>query len=213
MISGVVWACVLLGPIAVVIVTTGVASDRYFYLPLLGFAIALTDGAVRLARRAPSVKRPLYAIGALWAGMLVVVTWNQVPVWSDELTLHTHAVAMAPDAPVPHYRLGLVYAQAGLWPEATEQFAAAADLDPHDSHALDDLGVALLRTQRFAEAEDVLVRATAASPAAYRPWFNLGVARLAQGKRAGCADVKHALAINPHYTNALAEYQRSCNPR
>lgn len=212
-LAGLAWLAVLLAPTAIVIHTTRIASDRYAYVPLLGLAIALTDGAARLVRAKPGLRWPVAIAVALWGLMLVAVAWHQVTVWQDDETLDTNAVAMAPDATAAYYRLGNVEAQAGRWDDAIGHFGRAVELDPHAFHALDNLGVALLRTRRYVEAEEVLVRAVRESPpAVYRASFNLGVARLALGKRAaGCADLQRALAINPTYQLAIDADRTSCH--
>ncbi len=210
--SGLAWFVVLVSPAALVIFSTKVVSDRYVFVPLLGLAIALTELVGWAIRRLPGLRWPLVGLSALLGLLVIVVAVRQVPVWRDDESLDRNAVEMTPDSSAAHYRLGNVMTASGRWSEALDQFQLAAALDPRNFHALDNLGVCLMRTQRFAEAEDVLVRAVAASPPAqYRTSFNLGVARLALGKHAeGCADLRRALAINPRYEVAVAELQRSC---
>lgn len=214
-LAGLAWWAVLVAPAGVAILATGVVSDRYLYAPLLGVAIALVDGAAAVVRRRPGLRRAILAAGAVWGAMLVFVTYQQVAVWRDDLALHTHAVAAAPDSGAARWRLGNVHAIAGRWDDAIAELGRATELDPANFHALDNLGVALIRTERYAEAEAALVRAVAASPApsSFRPLFNLGVARLALGQRAeGCAAIRRALAVRPGYAAAAAELARSCRP-
>ena len=212
-IVGLVWWIVLAAPSSVAILSTGVVSDRYMYAPLLGLAIALVAGAAAIVQRRPALRRPVLAAAAAWAVLVGVVAWRQVAVWSSDLALDTHAIAAAPESGAAHWRLGNVHAIAGRWDAAIAELQIATELDPANFHALGNLGVALIRTQRYPEAEDVLVRAVAASPAPsrFRPLFNLGVARLALGKRdEGCAAIRQALAIRPGYTAAAEELARSC---
>jgi len=214
-IAGLVWWGVLVAPSGVAVLSTGVLSDRYLYAPLLGVAIALVALIAALGRAQPGLRRPLLGVGVLWAALIGFVAWRQVAVWSDDVTLDTHAVATTPRSGAAHWRLGNLHAQAGHWDDAIAELQSATELDPDNFHALDNLGVALINRQRHAEAEAVLVRAVAASPppSSFRPLFNLGVARLALGDRAGgCAAIRRALAVKPDYAAAANQLARSCRP-
>lgn len=214
-IAGLVWWGALVAPSGVAIGATGVVSDRYLYAPLLGLALALVAAVGAVVRARPALRWPVLAAAGLWAVLIGFVAWQQVAVWSDELALDAHAVVAAPGSGAAHWRLGNAHAQAGRWDDAIAELQVAVELDPANYHALDNLGVALLRRGRDTEAEAVLVRAVAASPApsSFRPLYNLGVARLALGDRArGCAAIRRALAIRPDYGAAAAELARSCPP-
>lgn len=201
-VAGLAWFAVLLGPSAVAVASTGVAADRYAYLPLFGLALAL---ATAVHRRPVAVAAA--ALGALWLWLAIA----QVPAWRDNRALYTHAVAREPDSSLAHYRLAYLDAQAGDWDAALPRLAHAVELDPRNLRALNNLGVGLLRTGQLAEAEPILVRALAANPVHFRAWLNLGVARIQLGRRAeGCAAISRALEINPGYQAALAEQARSC---
>jgi Tfp pilus assembly protein PilF len=188
-----------------------VVADRYLYAPLLGLAIAIVlAGQLAIAAR-PRLARPLYAAGALWALLLLVIAWIQVPVWRDNRALYTHAVAMAPDSSNAHYRLAFLDVIAGDCASALPELELAVTLDATNVRAWNNLGVCYLRTQRFADAEPALAHAVEANPAHFRAWFNLGVARLALGKRAeGCAALRRAVEIRPSYDAALRELRASC---
>jgi len=214
-LAGLVWWLVLIAPASVVILTTGVASDRYVYTPLFGFAIALVGVVARLVRARPSMRRVAIGLAITWALVTTFVTGRQVSVWSSDLALDEYAVAMVPDSGAAHWRLGSIDAQQGRWEDARSELEASVSLDQKNFHALDNLGVAYLRLGRPADAERVLVQAIEASPqlSSFRPQLNLGLAQLALGKSAeGCAAIKRALAIRPTYEAAMQALQRSCPP-
>ena len=210
-LAGVAWAVVLLGPSAIAVHTTNVVADRYLYLPLFGLGVAAAAAGARVAQARPRLARPLIIAAALWAAMLAVVAWQQVPVWQDMRALYEHALEIAPDSARAHYRVAVLDTEAGRWDLAVPELERAIELDPASFDALNNLGVYELRTNRSADAEALLTRAVAANPAHFRSWLNLGLAQLAQGHRdAGCASIAHALAINPRYEAARVEQQRSC---
>jgi len=210
-VAAVAWFAILLGPAAVPVTSTGVVADRYLYAPLLGLALAIVLVGERAIAARPKLAKPLYAAGAVWALLLLVIAWIQVPVWRDNRALYTHAVAMAPDSSTAHYRLAYLDVIAGDCASALSELELAVTLDATNVRAWNNLGVCFLRTQRFADAEPALAHALEANPAHFRAWFNLGVARLALGKRAeGCAALRRAVEIRPSYDAALRELRASC---
>ncbi|NNE18479.1 MAG: tetratricopeptide repeat protein, partial [Myxococcales bacterium] len=213
--SGLTWMLVLLGPSVVVVVVMGVVADRYSYLPLGGFAVALASLVTVAARQSSKLRTVLGAAGILWGAMCLVVTIVQVGTWKDNRSLYGHAVATAPQSSMAHYRLGHSYATGGQWPEAIVLFERAVALQPSNLRALNNLGVAYLNTGEFEAAAGAFEQALAESGQMhFRAWYNLGVAQMNMKEyEAACASVERALQINPSYP-AAAEFQRaSCERR
>ncbi len=209
-LAGAAWALVLLAPSAVALRTTSVVADRYAYAALFGAGITVAAAASGLVTARPRLARIAATLAAVWALALLVVGWQQVPVWADTLSLYSNAMAMAPDSARAQYRVAVLAIQADRWDLALPRLARALELDPENVEALNNLGVYQLRTMP-ADAEATLRRAVVAAPAHYRAWLNLGLAQLAQGHHdAGCASIARALAIDPGYAAGLAEQRRSC---
>ncbi|MGB5416178.1 MAG: tetratricopeptide repeat protein, partial [Polyangiales bacterium] len=213
--SGLLWMLVLLGPSVVVVVLMGVVADRYSYLPLGGFAVALSALLTATARKSNKLGPVLGAAGILWTAMCLVVTIMQVGTWKDNRTLYGHAVATAPQSSMANYRLGHSYATDGQWPEAIALFERAVALQPSNLRALNNLGVAYLNTGKFEAAAGAFERALAESGQMhFRAWYNLGVAQMNMEEReAACASVERALQINPSYEAAVAFQRASCHRR
>lgn len=210
--AGALWFGALLGPSAVAIAaSTGVVSDRYTYSAVAGGAIALTAFGGSVVRCQPRLYRPLALLAAVWALMTVAMCWIHVPVWRDNHTLYTHAVAMTPESSEAHYRLAYLAARNNDWEQAIPLLERAITLDPQNVRALVNLGVGKLRTGQPEEAEAAFQHAVEANPAAFRAWFNLGIARLALGKQAqACDAIARAVAINPRYTPATISHRENC---
>ncbi len=206
-LAGLGWMLLLLAPSAIAVISTGVAADRYGYLPLFGLGLALGQ----LAHGPARLRRLILGVGIAWAALCIFVGIRQVPVWQDNRTLYTHAAVMAPASSMAHYRLAYLDVQAGNWAAAIPRLEHAVALDGRNVRALNNLGVGFMRQRDFAGAEVALARAIAANPAHFRAWFNLGVARVALGNRTdGCANIARAVELNPHYQAALAELERTC---
>lgn len=206
---GLAWMALLVAPAAVAIQMTGVIADRYLYLPLVGLGLALA-AALRALAGSPRARAVYVGVGA-WGLALVVLAALQVGTWRDNRALYQRAVDMEPDSSEAQYRRAYLDVLADDWQAALPRLTRAVELDDHNTRALNNLGVGLLRIGDFADAEPVLAKAVEQNPAYFRSWLNLGLARAELGRRAeGCAAIARALAINPSYAAARREQERRC---
>jgi predicted TPR repeat methyltransferase len=210
--SGLWWMLVLLGPSVIVVILMGVVADRYVYLPLAGFAVAVSALFTEALGARNKLRGPIGIAGAVWAAMCFTTTVVQVGVWQDNRTLYTHAVATAPQSSMAHYRLGYAYAGAEDWPRAIALFERAVELQPSNARALNNLGVCYLNTGKFEQAARSFEQALAESGQMhFRAWYNLAVARMNMGDDdMACAHVERALEINPSYEAAAAFRRARC---
>src|SRR5205085_2449179 len=82
LLTGWCWYLIALLPvIGIVQVGMQSMSDRYMYLPMVGLLVAVVWEAARLRAAAP-----LVVIAC------AVLSWRQIPVWKNGLTLFTHAL-------------------------------------------------------------------------------------------------------------------------
>jgi hypothetical protein len=214
-LSGLSWFALLLGPSSIVVERTGIVADRYLFLPMLGVAVVLAAliAALTHADVRPLIRRGILAAGVVWAAIVLVVAWTQVPVWRDQSSLYRQALAMERTSASAHYRVAVVEIQLERWDLAGPLLERAIELDPQHVQALNDLGVYRLRIGRADEAMRLLERAVTANPGRFRAWTNLGLAQLAMGNRAaGCSSIARALAINPNYATARRARAQSCAP-
>jgi tetratricopeptide (TPR) repeat protein len=205
-------AVVLLGPSAVAVATLGAMADRYAYLCVLAFAIAAVALGRAALRRIPRARAVILGVAALWGALCVFVTWREIPYWASNEQLYAHAVEVEPESAMARFRLGILYVNAGAWREATQLFEQAAALDPSNDRVLNNLGVGYMNTGRLDDAERVLRRALDIThETSFRAWYNLATIQRGRGQRdAACASYRRALAINPQYAKARADYARSC---
>lgn len=88
--------------------------------------------------------------------------------------------------------------------EAIAGYVKALDVAPTYLFALNDLGVQYLRRGRYAEATDVLRRATAAAPTSFPPHLNLAISLYGAGNvDDAAAEIRAALAIDPLAADGL----------
>lgn len=191
------WSVLLLAPTAVAVQVTGVASDRYMYLPLFGLCLLVAEvfphfgppgaaagvGSVDAAdtngqgdkdpARVARVARTRRA-GAVvrWALSAVVCAWVlvsfvQVRVWRDDLALYAHATAVEPGSSAAHYGLGYAIARREGCPRALSHFEHAVQLDRDNARAWNNLSVCSMRMGDPTAAEAAVKQALRASEGLY----------------------------------------------
>jgi tetratricopeptide (TPR) repeat protein len=210
--AGLGWAGLLLAPSAIAVFSEVALADRYMYLPLFGFAVAVVAPATRLAARGRAWRRGLVAAGALYLGLCLFVSAREVPAWASNGALFAHAVDVEPESPVAHNHLGRWYCEQGAWQAAVPELERAVALPGAGDRVADNLGVAYLNVGRLADAETTLRRALAMSgDTSFHVWYNLGTAQRLRGDvAAACASWRQALQINPEYGRAQADVARYC---
>jgi len=111
------------------------------------------------------------------------------------------ALAIDPQFPAAHNDLGAVYLTRGELPQAVEQFQKTIDLAPEHRLALSNLSIALIRMNRYREAEEVARRTLELEPGQSRAHLILAAAMLAHA-----GDTGEALA---HLERASAEIPKA----
>jgi Flp pilus assembly protein TadD len=178
-------------------------ADRYMYLPQTGVAIALTWGAVDLARRLHVGVRALAAVGSMLVVAMGLATRAQVGYWRDSVTLFAHALEVAEPKEKLHKQLGFALAEAGRIPDALEQYRLALALDPDYARARAEYGFLLLQTGALAEARRELETAVQLEPRDANAFSNLGIVRHNQGDHTGAIEaLLQALELSPEHAQA-----------
>jgi tetratricopeptide (TPR) repeat protein len=81
-------------------------ADRYTYFSYVGLFIAITFGAIDLARRLRIPRWTLAAFASIVVAALGAVAMHQVRYWKDSETLFTHTLAVTRDNSIAEYLLG-----------------------------------------------------------------------------------------------------------
>lgn len=147
------WYLVTLVPvIGLVQVGAQARADRYTYLPLIGVFMALVWGGAEVIRHFNLDRR---LVAGTTVGILVllsVLSYAQIGVWRNDLTLYGHAVRVMPDNLVARNHFGNALFETGRYGEAWVQFEAAITLAPHKAGAYYGAGDALNALGRKPEA-------------------------------------------------------------
>ena len=143
----------LLPMIGLVQVGRQALADRYTYLPSVGIALALVWLAGDLLSAAPAGARRWAVLPAVIVlALLAALTIRQVPVWRDDLSLFTHAVAVTQDNEVAQHNLGAALLLANRPAEAAEHLREAIRARPDYASACRLLAIALSKQDQSDEA-------------------------------------------------------------
>ena len=100
------------------------AADRYTYLACLGWAVILGGFAAR-PWPGRNVTRVVLSICVL---AMLPLTWQQVGVWRDSVTLWSHAIALSPYSRAGHFNLAGAHEGAGRYAAAVAEYEQVARL-------------------------------------------------------------------------------------
>jgi tetratricopeptide (TPR) repeat protein len=186
-------------------------ADRHVYLASIGLFLVVALTIERLCRRLG--RRTATLVVCLPVLGLSLLTWRQIHVWRNSISLWTHALVGNPRSWAAHNNLALALADHGRSDEAAQHLHAALEIRPDYPEAHNNLALLLYREGDFRAAAQHCQQAVALRPdtALYRK--NLGLALQAKGDFAA-AEVAYrgALALAPeeagyHYLlgNVLAD--------
>lgn len=184
-------------------------ADRYTYIPLIGIFIASAWLAFeRLGRRA------FLFVSTAVVLVLSVVTWRQIGIWRDPVTLFRHAVRVTERNPVAHLNLGQALMLERNFPAAAAQLRAAVEIHPRSAEAHAALGAALWKSGDAEGAARVLRAAIAIDPQHADALRTLGDVETARGNLDEAVGMyARAAAIRPDAeTRAALETARNNLP-
>jgi tetratricopeptide (TPR) repeat protein len=199
----IIWMMVTLAPVLNPRwMAANVFTERYLYLPSVGFCWLVAWGWVRLYEAAPpgpGLRRKaligtLAAMAALYA--VRVVTRNRD--WSDDVTLYAKTLEVSPDAYHIRNNLGTVLWKQGRVEDAEREWVKALELSPRNAIVLNNLGLVRTHQKKFEEAAHLFQRAMRLKPNYTDPHLNLGSAYQEMGM-AGEAELhlRAAVALSP----------------
>ncbi|MGD0923014.1 MAG: tetratricopeptide repeat protein [Terriglobia bacterium] len=200
---GFVWLLLTLAPVLNPRwMAANVFTERYLYLPSVGFCWLVAWGWVRLwdaaSTRRPARRKALLGVLVLVAVLyaLRVVTRNRD--WRDDVTIYTKTLAVSPASYHIRNNLGTVYWKQGQVEAAEREWRGALKLAPRNAIILNNLGLAETKQQRYAEAVEYLRRAMRLKPNYTDPHLNLGAAYEEMGRRAEAElQLRAAVALAP----------------
>jgi protein O-mannosyl-transferase len=209
----VAWTChaAFLLPVSGLLVHQGpqLVTDRYSYLPSLGWAVLAGAGAgwlVTAAERtlmSPAVARFVTAALAISLAALATLSWQQSKVWHDTDTLWRHAIALDSECATCHANLGVYHMNVGHAGAAELHLMRAVALRPDRARYHANLGLFLVQQGRYADALPQLQDAVERAPDYVDALTGLGAALInLKRTEAALPFLERAVALRPDHVLA-----------
>ena len=186
-------------------------ADRYTYVSFLGLFILVAWGIPELlcGKRgddgSPGGASALPFVSLISVSALAVAAWAYVGCWKNSYDLFAHALAATHNNVVAHCSFADELKLRGRLPEATAHYQRALEINPFDSIALNNLGVALAESGKRENAKRLFYRAIKINPMDAEAHNNIGVALAAEG-RLGDAITHYFKALKSAPGHAMAHY-------
>ncbi len=197
-------------------------AERFLLFPLALLSLAAAPLFRPLAawNFRPSSVRGVLAqlLPPLWLAASVLIIQTVLPFWRSDLTLWEWGARRAPLSATPLTNLARLYSEQGD-PEAGLSAAQdAINLDPTNSMAWNNAGLALFHQQRYAEAQQAFERAADLQPENALFWNNLAAVLIGQDQLQEAERVllEESLGRNPNqplaHLNLGAVYLQTDHP-
>jgi hypothetical protein len=154
-------------------------ADHYQHLAIISVAATVAAGVAGIAHRWS--RAAAWVLGAVLVGTLGTLTWRQCRMYRDSETLYRTLLAENPNAWMAHNNLVNILVGSNRLPEAVVELREALRLQP-DAENENNLGVALVRLGRPAEAVPHYQAAVRLRPGYPEFLYNLGLALTQTGQ-------------------------------
>ena len=181
-------------------------ADRYTYMPLIGLFIAI----VWMIPSRPRTRAIASGLGLAVVSVLAIMTWFQVGLWHDSVTLFEHTLKCTSNNYVIENSLGVALAREGRFDEAANHHRASLKIAPDFSQAHNNLGIILGSQGKLDEALYHFRRAMEAEPNQPIMHFNVAAILEAQGKLDEAAsEYRKCIQYRPDNPNAYYNLGRT----
>ena len=205
-LAGIAYFIITLGPVLGFIdygyMQFSFVADRYQYLAGIGLMALVVGAGVATAKRLDllaSRTQTVIAIAALPPLLLLgALTWKQSGIYRDELTFFSHISTLNPDAHRVYLNLAAALNGQGRAQEALTAARTAVQKEPGAADTQITLGLALLKLERYDEAERHLTRALDINPRSVNAMQNMADLLRRQGRYEAALEMfQETLALNP----------------
>ena len=209
--AGWLWFIITLMPvIGLIQVGSQSMADRYSYIPHIGIFMITAWGTADLLKFCKHRKVILSFLGGFVIIAAIMLTWQQLSYWRDNITLYRHALNVTSNNTTMHYNLGSVLAEKGDIRGAIIEYREALRIRPDDTDVLNNLGVALDLSGDFDGAISEYQKALRINAGSADVLNNLGLAFANKGLfDTAIQKYQEALRINPYYSDAYNNMKRA----
>jgi tetratricopeptide (TPR) repeat protein len=176
---GIWWFLITLVPVYNLIPIFNPLAERYLYIPIIGFCLAVASILYGISSKA--LKRPVavnlatLTLVLAISGVYSTITIARNRDWKDDLTLWSKTVKQSPTSGIAHGSLGRAFQERGLLDQAIAEYRQAVKIMPNHFKAYYNLAVVYDQQGDFAKAIDSLKRSIAINPGFANAHYNLAV--------------------------------------
>jgi len=200
------WFIINLLPTNSLIPLEDMITDRWLYLPSVGYAVIMALAAdwifqARVKTSSRASKLVFFFLCALVVELYGFATVLRNFTWTSYWTLWEDAAEKSPNKGRPHTGLGLALNHVGRTGEAIEEFKKAIQLNPKAGEPFLNLGYIYFHQGKMEEAIQAFQKAIVLTPRLSPECHNnLGIIYLQQGrKEEGIKELQLALQARPFY--------------
>ncbi|UCD81597.1 MAG: tetratricopeptide repeat protein, partial [Desulfobacterales bacterium] len=195
---GIWWFLITLLPVYNLIEIYHPLAERYLYLPIIGFCLAVSVAIHAAAKRCVAnpltvnvvTLIPLAALVSLYSAATIA----RNPDWRNNFMLWSKTVQSSPNSLVARGGLGMAYLERGMLDKAAEQFEIAIKLYPAHHKSYYNMGVVYHRKGDLENALEYFRRSVEIKPDDTRAHYNLATIYLQQG--AWDDAIRHYVKVN-----------------
>ena len=178
-------------------------TDRYLYLPSVGYVLLLALFLSWAREKLPSAAGSISIAFIVVFGLYAVGTITRNNVWQNNVSLWSDTVSKSPDSAEAHTSLGIAYESQGLLERAMGEFRTALRLKPDSEKAHNNLGTVYRTQGLFDRAAAEYETALRLKPDLAEAHSNLGIAYASQGRLdRAAAEFRTALQLKPDLAEA-----------
>jgi len=147
---------------------TNVFTERYLYLPSVGFCWLIAWAGItlwdRLPNSATALRRAMATACVAVVSVSLAAVIHRNTIWRDDLTLYTRTLQTNPDAAIIRSNLGALYYDSMQVDRAIAEWQVALAQKPDNIVTMNALGIGYTHVGRYADAEELFQQALAAKP-------------------------------------------------
>jgi tetratricopeptide (TPR) repeat protein len=182
---GIWWFLIALFPVYNLIEIYHPLAERYLYLPIIGFCLAVPVAIHKAAKRYLANPFTVNVVTLIPIAALVCLysaaTIARNPDWQNNFVLWSKTVQSSPNSLVARGGLGMAYLEKGMLDEAAQQFEKAIKLYPGHYKSYYNLGVVYHQKGDLGKALEYFRRSVEINPEDMRAHYNLATIYLKQG--------------------------------
>jgi tetratricopeptide (TPR) repeat protein len=164
-------------PVAQIIPLNTLMNDRYLYFPIIGAAALFALGVAKVRDNLSARSTlSLYAFLALFFVFFSAISFRQVAVWKNAVSLWSNAVAKNPGSTMAWQRLGEAFhfSRPAQTEQALRAYGRAIELNRANDDALYNMGSLYTASGRYELGHAALIRLLEHDPEHVMGWGALG---------------------------------------